>query len=794
MGDFGDQLRLIEGINSQLQGINQTLERQIGLQTLVANSMQDGTAEADDFSAGLRQLTGQSSRASRSIIRDQQAITQATGATASATAANQSTMTSGLDNMINKVSEWSGRYRDLYRGIQEFFGGGMRLSGEYYDEMNQQSKNLIESTTYMVEQFSGPQQQLEDMYGKNLGLQAIFEDEAEALSYFEGVLQSSVNTYAAIRDMASADGREQIRDMALLAKGMGYSADQASTFVQRQISLTGEANIEMLEDAATASAAIAAEFGIPQKQISRGLEEIIGSTERFGNVMPEEAARISASLYMMGLDFQDLERSVGQFQSFESAASSVGNLTSVFGLNMDAMEMMMLANEDQEQFLGRMRSSFLEAGVSVDTLNLAQKQLIRDQLGLSSVESVERLLGPLGAATEEIDRMQQAQEGADAEGFEAIRRDVLLLADATEAKSDEVRESLRRAFGAGMVQELVDFDRQIGLTGQQIRQSLGAETFSALGTGAEKLEELLGVSPDSFLGQLGGLIEGLGSAIAGTIKAGFGQIGDIMSSLPAIPGLPGATAGVETGSSSLTSYRDSTLFTLDEVDGRWRVHMDVLDEVAAHPLTALTSPYTKAHGQYLSSILYTTRESEDATRRLAESFADADRGLGSLTESQMTRSLEQAEYLRETANEYIQLRDIGTGGLQQLFGGDAVEAGTAQTRWDEIMQMDSSQQATAVADLVTSRTLERFNRGRGTTPEGRDGIEGGEAGTAGGTARGTAGGDRDPAVTVNLVVDGSTLASALFQPGTNGLLPQIMEGVLREGAGPNGETIQTRNG
>ena len=609
MGDFGDQLRLIEGINSQLQSINQTLERQIGLQSLVASSMQDGSSEAEEFSASLRQLTDRSSGASRSIVRDQQAITQATGATASATAADQGTMTRNLDGMINKVSEWSGRYRDLYRGIQEFFGGGMRLTGEYYDEMNQQSKNLIESTTYMVREFSGPQQQLENMYGKDLGLQAIFEDEAEALSYFEGVLQSSVNTYAAIRDMASADGREQIRDMALLAKGMGYSADQASTFVQRQISLTGEANIEMLEDAATASAAIAAEFGIPQKQISRGLEEIIGSTERFGNVMPEEAARISASLYRMGLDFQDLERSVGQFQSFESAATAVGNLTSVFGLNMDAMEMMMLANEDQEQFLGRMRSSFLEAGVSVDTLNLAQKQLIRDQLGLSSVESVERLLGPLGAATEEIDRMQQAQEGADLEGFDAIRQDVLLLADATEANSDEIRDSLRRAFGAGMVQELVDFDRQIGLTGQQIRQSLGEETFKFIGTGAEKLEELLGVSPDTLLGQLGGLIEGLGTAISVAIQAGFGGIGDIASRLPAIPGGGGGAGG---GSSSLTSYRDSTIFTLDEVDGRWRTHIEVLDEVAAHPVTALTSPYTEAHGNYLSSMLYITRESSNA--------------------------------------------------------------------------------------------------------------------------------------------------------------------------------------
>ena len=107
--------------------------------------------------------------------------------------------------------------------------------------------------------------------------------------------------------------------------------------------------------------------------------------------------------------------------------------------------------------------------------------------------------------------------------------------------------------------------------------------------------------------------------------------------------------------------------------------------------------------------------------------------------------------------------------------------------------MDSAQErATAVADLVTRRTLEGFNGGRALVPEGGDAVAGGEGGTAEGGGRGTAGSDRDPSVQVNLVVDGNTLASALFTPGSNGLLPRIMEGILREGAGPDGETVQTR--
>ena len=171
-----------------------------------------------------------------------------------------------------------------------------------------------------------------------------------------------------------------------------------------------------------------------------------------------------------------------------------------------------------------------------------------------------------------------------------------------------------------------------------------------------------------------------------------------------------------------------------------------------------------------------------------ESFADADQGFRSLTESQMDTSLARGKWLGETMLDYIELGDITSEGLAQLSTADTQ---FTRSQFDEIMGMTESEQATAIADLVASQALERFNRDNATAPEGGAAGGGGE-GTEG-RGRRTAAADRDPSVQVNLIVDGNTLASALFEPGSNGLLPQIMEGILREGAGANGETVQTRS-
>jgi len=776
MGEFDDQASIVAGIRGTLQSINEILERQLQIVGANLGSLEELGGGQEDLLAALSLARTDSRRTRDSVTSDQRDMVMGFGGMSAAAVTGAQAMSDKYAGLIEQVDRMSRRYRGLYDGIQKYFGGGMDISATAVATMNEQSASLVNTTSFMIREFAGATTYQIGEF--NVGLQAMFANEAEALSYFEGLIQQSVNTYAAIRDTASSSGREMVREMAVLGKAMGYDADQTSTFIQRQISLTGEANLELLEEGATAAGALAREFQIPQKQISRGMEEVIASTERFGNVMPAEAARISTSLYMIGLDFSDLERSVGQFQGFESAASAVGNLTSVFGLNMDAMEMMMLANEGQDEFLLRMRSSFLEAGVSVDSLNQAQKQLIRDQLNLSSVESVERLLGPMGSALEEIDRARAATESEGPRGLDAVKEDIFLLAEATDASTDEIEASLQRAFGAGMAQELVNFDRAIGQTGQEIRAALGGETLDIIGNATQAFEQLMttelglpgGTSVTGFVDEMRRGLNVIKDLLIAGLQAPGAQIGDLQDLLS---DASGAMDGVRGSSAEM---RDGIIDDAGLAGGALEHHLGPDSE------TMRTASPTKAHQQYLDSMSLLVGGSTIQLDRLRAAFEEADSDGSAINENQMELSLQRAEHARTLAADYFRIGNISEQGLRNigLLGENITDSSAAMTEFNRIHGLGEAEQAKAIQALVTTRALSAFE-----SPDARTEAENQAEARRTGRTRGASG---DRAIQVNLVINGEALASALLEPGTNNLLSSHYEAILRP---QNGSRVQT---
>ena len=47
----------------------------------------------------------------------------------------------------------------------------------------------------------------------------------------------------------------------------------------------------------------------------------------------------------------------------------MGDMSAMFGVQMDAMEMMYLANEDEEAFLHKMREQMMDQGVDVENMS-----------------------------------------------------------------------------------------------------------------------------------------------------------------------------------------------------------------------------------------------------------------------------------------------------------------------------------------------------------------------------------------------------------------------------------------
>jgi len=149
-----------------------------------------------------------------------------------------------------------------------------------------------------------------------------------------------------------------------------------------------------------------------------------------------------------------------QFMNFESAAEKMGDMSALFGIQMDAMEMTYLANEDQEEFLMRMREEVLDAGLDVENMSQARQKALTEQLGLNSIEQMKQFMdtgitmdqAELTGVTDEAQQMDGMANAIDNFGgaFEGAYRD---SADFKESLRNQARYTDEIATGLVAVRE-----------------------------------------------------------------------------------------------------------------------------------------------------------------------------------------------------------------------------------------------------------------------------------------------------------------------------------------------------
>ncbi len=280
---------------------------------------------------------------------------------------------------------------------------------------------------------------------------------AAALADYQGsfndnvlpILKSSREGLSLAAEASSDGGRRIIQEVMLAGEAMNLSSNQVQAFISRNRDLTGRANTDLLRSSASVSAAVGERLGLSAKQIMPIMTEIISSVDRFGNVGVDAAGRISAQLLKTGTDFRQLDTIAGTFQGFEGASSAVAKLTAAFGVNLDAMELMRMANEDQAAILPYLQEQFSAAGVDISNTSLAMKRLLSDAFGGVGVANVERIL----SGTSEVfgdfnDKLKEDTSSAlidPVKGFESAIRDLTaVLVDPTQAAKRQF-ESLAAA-------------------------------------------------------------------------------------------------------------------------------------------------------------------------------------------------------------------------------------------------------------------------------------------------------------------------------------------------------------
>ena len=390
--------------------------------------------------------------------------------------------------------------------IQERFGGIAGEQGRAFREGESFASQYAHTLLDLDKKLRGAdssvgsfEASLSDLFG---GPDAAF---AAASAAYREMIEGSISSADGLITLKSATSDTAL-EMALFGKQMDLNAKQTQTFVSRMIDLTGEASSEMLRESAVYAKRVADVTGDSSKEILTIMEQIVRESEDFGNVLPDEAAKIAGSLRQLGIDFKDFHGMQQKFLNFESAARSVSALTSVFGVQLDAMEMMELANEDQFTFLMRMRDQFLATAGSVDDMSQAELRLIQQQLSLSSESAVRRLLDP-DATISDISDLEDATGdavGTTEDALDELETQVLKFGRIAKGTVDDYAAEMSAAAHTHTQTALLDMSTQYQEFYSDVvgmHQRAVADTADRSGIPAT-LEDAMESYPDQIMGPI----------------------------------------------------------------------------------------------------------------------------------------------------------------------------------------------------------------------------------------------------------------------------------------------------
>ena len=263
---------------------------------------------------------------------------------------------------------------------------------------------------------------------KNVGIASNYmsmhyANETEAFEESERILGQLVTEHASyIGQIEDA----MLYKLPAYTKALGASTSDIATIIEHSISLTGDANTTMMDDIAKFSEGLANATGVPLKSISKGAIQIVTDIKLMGDVSAEEATRMSATFAQLGMKYDEATTVIGKFQEFGSSADTAGMLSQLTGgiVNLDAVELMELANEDQAELMNTIRDGFINSGYDVDRYlenGRAQRELIAQNAGFDDQAAFARFLrGTEDYNQEKLKAVQEETEASDKAGYQSI--------------------------------------------------------------------------------------------------------------------------------------------------------------------------------------------------------------------------------------------------------------------------------------------------------------------------------------------------------------------------------------
>lgn len=163
-------------------------------------------------------------------------------------------------------------------------------------------------------------------------------------------------------------------------KGLGLT-EAGMKGVGRLALSTGTSFTEVGREITTMAFGMGEAFNINGTQISRAVGDMLNDVKNFGSLSIKQLTSVAVFANRLGLEFQDLQGTIDQFDNFEQAADAAAQLSQAFGLNVDALAL--VQEQDPAARFESLRKAFFQTGRSVEQMTRQEMRLLASQTGLS---------------------------------------------------------------------------------------------------------------------------------------------------------------------------------------------------------------------------------------------------------------------------------------------------------------------------------------------------------------------------------------------------------------------------
>ncbi len=223
-----------------------------------------------------------------------------------------------------------------------------------------------------------PAEFLEKFNAQGQSFVEVMGGELNVLEGFANVFNDVQLSAAFSRDQLSKSTdeiSESIAKTGFAIKAYNITNGDVTEMIRRNYIITGKATTDYFDQVVDAAEKSSLAFGISSEQIVKDTLDMMNNVQMFGFRTPEEFARISKAAQDSHASISELAGIMGKFDTFETAASAVGDLNATLGTNFDAVELMTLKYTDPVKMLQRLGEGFRETGMSFDDMFMAPEKL-----------------------------------------------------------------------------------------------------------------------------------------------------------------------------------------------------------------------------------------------------------------------------------------------------------------------------------------------------------------------------------------------------------------------------------